>query len=97
MKKTFPSFDLGIDHLFPSDPEERKQKKEEKRFFKVIFAFTSVYYNNIFKITFCFSKKCTIKLNANYMLQTAKASNQILHGRSVADDVLAVKCSKNDN
>ena len=24
MKKTFPSFDLGIDHLFPSEPEERK-------------------------------------------------------------------------
>ena len=30
MKKTFLSFDLGIDHLFPSDPEERKQKKEEQ-------------------------------------------------------------------
>ena len=27
MKKTFPSFDLGIDHLFPSEPEESKQKK----------------------------------------------------------------------
>ena len=33
MKKTFPSFDLGIDHLFPSDPEERKQKKEEQQRF----------------------------------------------------------------
>ena len=32
MKKTFPSFDLAIDHLFPSEPEERKQKKEEQRF-----------------------------------------------------------------
>ena len=31
MKKTFPNFDLGIDHLFPSEPEERKQKKEEKQ------------------------------------------------------------------
>ena len=31
MKKTFPSFDLGIDHLFPSEPEERKQKKEEQQ------------------------------------------------------------------
>ena len=31
MKKTFPSFDLGIDHLFPSDAEERKQKKEQQR------------------------------------------------------------------
>ena len=30
MKKTLPSFDLGIDHLFPSEPEERKQKKEEQ-------------------------------------------------------------------
>ena len=33
MKKTFPSFDLGIDHLFPSEPEERKQKKEEQQRF----------------------------------------------------------------
>ena len=31
MKKTFPSFDLGIDHLFHSDPEERNQKKEEQQ------------------------------------------------------------------
>ena len=28
MKKTFPSFDLGIDHLLPSESEERNQKKE---------------------------------------------------------------------
>ena len=28
MKKTFASFDLGIDHLFPSDPwKESKRKK----------------------------------------------------------------------
>ena len=27
MKKTFPRFDLGIDHLFPSEPEERKAKE----------------------------------------------------------------------
>ena len=33
MKKTFPSFDLGIDHLFPSESEERKQKKEEQQRF----------------------------------------------------------------
>ena len=38
MKKTFPSFDrksidLGIDHLFPSEPEERKQKREEQQRF----------------------------------------------------------------
>ena len=36
MKKTFPSFDLGIDNLFPSEPEERKQKKEEQQRFLVI-------------------------------------------------------------
>ena len=30
MKKTFPSFDLEIDHLFPSKPEERNQRKEEQ-------------------------------------------------------------------
>ena len=33
MKKTFPSFNFGIDHLFPSEPEERKQKKEEEQRF----------------------------------------------------------------
>ena len=34
MKKTFPSFDLGIDHLFPSHPwKELKQKKEEQQRF----------------------------------------------------------------
>ena len=41
-----------------------------------------------------FLKKCTIKLNARYMLQTANVSNQTWHGRSVV--VFAVKCSKND-
>ena len=30
MKQTFPSCDLGIVHLFPSEPEERKQKKKKK-------------------------------------------------------------------
>ena len=33
MKKTFPSFDLGIEHLFPSEPEERKQKEEQQQHF----------------------------------------------------------------
>ena len=33
MKKMFPSFDLGIGHLFPSEPEEKKQKKEEPHCF----------------------------------------------------------------
>ena len=36
MKKTFPSFDLGIDHLFRSQPEERKRKKEEQQRFACI-------------------------------------------------------------
>ena len=36
MKKTLPSFDLGIDHLFPSELEERKQKKEEQQRLYVI-------------------------------------------------------------
>ena len=36
MKKTFPRFDLGIDHLFPSELEERKQKKEEQQRLLVI-------------------------------------------------------------
>ena len=36
MKKTFPSFDLGIDNLLPSKPEERKQKKEEQQRLLVI-------------------------------------------------------------
>ena len=121
MRKTFPSFDLGIDHLFPSEPEERNQKKEEQQrlleiqttslkglqaktakyatkytvnVFKVIFAFN--YYNKILKITFCFFKKCTIKLNANSTLQTANVlkSNFTL---PIGCRVLAVKCSKNDH
>ena len=33
MKKTFPSFELGIDHLFLSELKERKQKKEEQQRF----------------------------------------------------------------
>ena len=36
MKKTFASFDLVIDHLFPSELEERKQKKEEQQRLLVI-------------------------------------------------------------
>ena len=36
MKKTFPSFDLGIDHLFLSEPEERNKKKEEQQPFACI-------------------------------------------------------------
>ena len=106
MKKTFPSFDLGIDHLFPSNPEERKQKKEQQQRFacldvsklddlvegaqakttkyatkQFLHLFTTIKFSKSHSV---FPKKCTIKLNANYMLQTVKASNQILHGRSVA-------------
>ena len=36
MKKSFPSFDVGIDHLFLSEPEERKEKKEEQQRFACI-------------------------------------------------------------
>ena len=36
MKKTFRSFDLGIDHLFSSEPEEGKEKKEEQQRFACI-------------------------------------------------------------
>ena len=36
MEKTFPSFDLGIDHLLPSKPVEKKQKKEEQQRLLVI-------------------------------------------------------------
>ena len=36
MKNTFPSFDLGIDQLFSSEPEERKRKKEEQERFSCL-------------------------------------------------------------
>ena len=129
MKKTFPSFDLGIDHLFPSEPEERKKKKEEKSALhasmlvslttssrelkqgqknKLKYAtkyavnvvqgnFCINHYNKILKITFCsFFKKCNIKLNANYMLQTANILKSNFT-RPIGCRVLAVKCSKNDH
>ena len=32
MKKVIPTFDLVIEHLFPSESEERKQQKEQQRF-----------------------------------------------------------------
>ena len=35
MKKTFPSFNLGIDHVFPW-PVERKQRKEEQQCFACV-------------------------------------------------------------
>ena len=41
MKKTLPSFDLGIDHLFPFEPEEGKQKKEEEQRLSVIWMTSS--------------------------------------------------------
>ena len=36
MKKAFPSFELGIGHLFSSEPEERKQKKGEQQRFECL-------------------------------------------------------------
>ena len=62
--------------------------------FKVIFAFN--YYNKILKITYCFFFKCTIKLNANSMLQTAKVLKSNFTRRNRLP-CLAVKCSKNDH
>ena len=60
--------------------------------FKVIFAFN--YNNKILKITFCFFFfKCTIKLNANSMLQTANVLKSNFT-RPIGCRVLAVKCSK---
>ena len=60
MKRTFPSFDLGIDNLFPSEPEERKQKKEEQqRLFEGAQAKTTKYATeyavNVFKVIFAFN------------------------------------------
>ena len=64
MKNTFPSFDLGIDHLFPSEPEGKKQKKEEQQRLLVIWTTSSKGFkrrqqnmqqnNKILKVTFCF-------------------------------------------
>ena len=70
MKKTFPSFDLGID-LFPSEPEERKQKKEKQQRFACIDVskiddlvkgaqaktakYATKYAVNVFKIIFAFN------------------------------------------
>ena len=69
MKKTFPSFGLGIDHLFPSDPEERKQKKEEQQRFACLDVsklddlvegaqakttkYATKYAENVFQGNFC--------------------------------------------
>ena len=68
MKKTLPSFDLGIDHLFPSDPEERKQKKEEQQRLLVLnlddlaegtqaktTKYATKYAVNVFKVIFAFN------------------------------------------
>ena len=66
MKKTFPSFDLGIDHLFPSEPDERKQKKEEQQRLLVLQTklvegaqakttkYATKYAVNVFKVVFAF-------------------------------------------
>ena len=31
MKNNFPSFDLEIDHLFPSDPKKESKREEQQR------------------------------------------------------------------
>ena len=68
MKKTFPSFDLGIDNLFPSEPEERRQKKEEHATALVsnlddlvegaqakTTKYATKYAVNVFKVIFAFN------------------------------------------
>ena len=55
--------------------------------FKVIFAFK---FSKSHSVLF---KKCTIKLNANYMLQTANVLKPNFT-RPIGCRVLAVKCSK---
>ena len=64
MKKNFPSFDLAIDHLFPSELEERKQKKEEQQrnlddLVEGAQAKTTKYATkyalNVFKVIFAFN------------------------------------------
>ena len=71
MKKTFPSFYLGIDQFFPSEPEERKQKKEEQQRFACIDVsklddlvegtqakttkYATKYTVNVFKVIFAFN------------------------------------------
>ena len=107
MKKTFPSFDLGIDHLFPSDPwKELKQKKEEQQRFTcldvselndlvdgaqakttkyfatkyavIVFQGNFLHLNTAIKFSKSHSvpqKRCTMKLDANYVLQAANAKS----------------------
>ena len=65
MNKTFPSFDLEIDHLFLSEAGESKQKKEEQQSFACLDvsklddlvegaqAKTTNYVVNIFQGNFC--------------------------------------------
>ena len=67
MNKTFPSFDLEIDHLFLSEAGESKQKKEEQQSFACLDvsklddlvegaqAKTTNYVVNIFKVIFAFN------------------------------------------
>ena len=59
----------------------------------MFFAFN--HYDKILKITFFFEKRCAIKLNANYMLQSANAKSVQIEFYTVdRSRVLAVKCSK---
>ena len=69
MLKTFSTFDLGIDHLFPSKPAERKQNKEEQQHFSCLYVskldnlvdgaqpkttkYATKYAVNVFQGNFC--------------------------------------------
>ena len=71
MKKAFPSFYLEIGHVFPSEPAERKQKKEEQQRFACIAVskldhlvegaqtqttnYATKYAVNVFKVIFAFN------------------------------------------
>ena len=71
MEKTFPSFHLGIDQLFSSEPEERKRKKEEQERFSCHYVsklddlvegtqakttkYATEYAVNVFKVIFAFN------------------------------------------
>ena len=65
MKETFPSFDLEIDHLLPSEPEERRRQKEEQQRFSCLdddlvegaqaktTKYATKYTVNVFQGNFC--------------------------------------------
>ena len=86
MEKTFPSFDLGIDHLLPSEPKKRKQKKEEQQRFACLNVsklddlvegaqakttkYPTKYTVNVFQGNFCI--KLLKKNSQNHILHCLK-------------------------